>query len=474
MTAHDAPAKTDSRDELRPGWLANTRIQFAAVCAAILGFAYALNAATPMLADDFTYAFVWGTPESMQSLSALARSQWITYFNWSGRAVNNTLYQAFVWFGRPTFNVVNSIVFLALVLLIYVHANGLRAIRVSLLVGIPVLLWFALPSFGQSVLWMAGATSYPWMCVLVMGALLPFRLHAESPGVIPDTILVSIAVVPLCLLGGWSNENLGPVAVLIMLALAVYSARRGVRTPKWIYTGVASALAGTVLLLGSPGNAGRMGEMDPGVAAASLPNLVNRFLAITHGIFLDNLFALTAFFVLLVVLLSRFPAADGRNRSLTIAYFYLAGAYLAIYALVLSPVVAARQWTASIVLAVAALGCVYAALDFGDPFIRRFMRLALGFSVVMFTVSFAYAYSADILVTSRQWRDRVTYIEARKALGEKDLVVPPIAVLTTHNGAWGLVDLSQDAGERPNVDVARYFGLRSIRASAETGPPVAP
>jgi len=194
MSSPEIPTNCEASDQGRLRLGRNPKVQFAAVCAAILGFAYALNATTPMVADDFTFAYTFRTTTRIANLADILNSQWIFYMTRNGRLVGGVFAQLAVLLGKPTFNVLNSVAFLMLVLLMYINTNGLRRIRISLLIGIPVLLWFTLPSFGQSMLFIAAAVNYLWLAVLVMAAILPFRIHAEWPSAIPDTLLTVLVM----------------------------------------------------------------------------------------------------------------------------------------------------------------------------------------------------------------------------------------------------------------------------------------
>ena len=451
----------------------DSRVQFAAVCAAILGFAYALNSATPMVADDFTFAYIFRTTTRIASLADILNSQWVFYMTRNGRIIGGIFAQLAVLIGKPAFNIANSIAFLSLVLLMYFNANGLRRIRISLLIGIPVVLWFALPSFGQSMLFIAAASNYLWLAVLVLTAVLPFRIHAEWPDAIPDSLLAAVAIIPVGILAGWTNENVGPTVVLLLIAFLVFYRRRGIAIPKWSVTGTVSALAGAVLLVGSPGNYATLSELGATTARPTIPILFDRFATVTHAIFLDNLFGLTALFLVLgVIVLER--GRDNGRHSVLLGSLYLGAAYVATYAMVLSPFFPPRAWTGILVFAITGVGLVYSLLDFESALVRRLVLIVLTAGVVMFAVKFAYVYTADLRVTSRQWSERIAYIEAQKAVGNLNVVVPPIEALTTYNGSYGIADLDTQPGEWPNADMARYFGLESIRSAVATDTPDAP
>ena len=258
-----------------------------------------------------------------------------------------------------------------------------------------------------------------------------------------------------------------------MVAFLVFYRRKGVPIPKWSVTGTIAALVGAVMLVGSPGNYATLSELGATAARPTVPVLLDRFATVTHAIFLDNLFGLaTLFVVLVVIVLERHRDSD--RDAIVVGSMYLGAAFVAAYAMVLSPFFPPRAWTGILVFAITGVGVVYSALDFESALVRRLVVVVVTAGVVMFAVKFAYVYTADLRVTSRQWSERIAYIEAQKSQGNLNVVVPPIEALTTYNGGYGIADLNARADEWPNADMARYFGLESIRAEAATGPPVAP
>jgi len=467
MTNPEPVAGADGTTSLGSRLAAAKRVQFGVVAAVVFVLALALNAATPFIADDHTFAHIFRTSIRVQSLADIVRSQGVFYMTWSGRVVGGFFAQLAVLVGKPTFNVMNSMMLVALVLLVYFNANGLRKIRVSLLAGIPILLWFALPSFGQSVLFAAGATNYIWTSAFVLAALLPFRLDAETPGVVPDSVWVALGLVPLGLLAGLSNENMGPTAVLLMGTCLVMWRRGGRRVPRWAIVGTAAAFVGACLQIGAPGNYTRLAEAGPSAAHPSAAVLADRFLSITHGIFLNNVFALLAAFVVLA-LVAREYGSSRRSASLLIGSGYMVAAFVATYAMTLAPEFPPRAWTGIIVLAVTAAGVMYSGIDLDRRFVRRLVVVVLCFGIARFAVSFAYVYAMDIGPFGQRWAERVALIQRERASGRGNVVVPSVAALTAYNAAYGIKDLDSDPAEWPNVDVARFYGVSSIRVEQGT------
>jgi DMSO/TMAO reductase YedYZ molybdopterin-dependent catalytic subunit len=131
--------------------------------------------------------------------------------------------------------------------------------------------------------------------------------------------------------------------------------------------------------------------------------------------------------------------------------------------MMLSPYFAPRTWTGIIVLGVTAAGVVYSDIDFDRRFIRRLVTVTLCFGIVIFAVKFAYVYAVDVRPFGEQWVDRVNLIQEAKASGRHDLAVPAVVAKTTYNASYDIKDLDPNPAEWPNADVARFYGVSSIR-----------
>jgi len=73
-------------------------------------------------------------------------------------------------------------------------------------------------------------------------------------------------------------------------------------------------------------------------------------------------------------------------------------------------------------------------------------------------------YVSDIAPTARQWNERIAYIRQEKARGHLDIAVAPIRAKTTFDALSDLTDVTPNADDWPDADIARYFGVRSVVA----------
>ena len=225
---------------------------------AVFAFMLALNHLMPIHRDDYDYAMVWETGVHLASLSDVAVSGVQHYLLHGGRTVTVFCLQLFLWLGKTAFDLANALMFLALVVLVTMHAR--RAIAFwhapRLFAAAALLLWLGLPHFGEVAVWKSGSTVYLWSAVPAFLFLLPYNLVLKSMerGV---QRRCTWAVLPMFLLGicaGWSIENLAVTVVLLACGVSLYVWRRYTDLPPWMIAGALGAFLGLIGLVAAPGN----------------------------------------------------------------------------------------------------------------------------------------------------------------------------------------------------------------------------
>ncbi len=259
---------------------------------------FGLNSLTPMMyGDDYVYAFIWPgqslyspLPEHVMrvnSVSDILVSQWGHYFTGNGRAVAHLLIQFFVWQEKYVFNLLNSFIFVLLVLEIYWTSNyGIISLR-NLHAGILCLIFFSLWSFtvnfGGVFLWISGACNYLWMTVLLLSFLMLYvRKYSHMDRRTEHLTYGSFLVFLWGTAAGWTNENT-VCWIILILGLWIFKNRNESWFEPWMWYGLAGLCAGYALMIFSPGNAVRVGYyVNDSVNIWSWPYIRSRL--ITFGI----------------------------------------------------------------------------------------------------------------------------------------------------------------------------------------------
>ena len=302
--------------------------------AAVFVLMLILNIKTPLIADDFTYSFVYNEDRSLQNLGDVFASQYNHYFLWGGRAVVHALGQIFLLLGKPVFNVVNSLGFVLLSLLIYLHINCFQKTRVSLFVGINLLLWFFAPAFGESTLWVIGSANYLWGMLLVLAFLLPFRLYAVRQNVMQNHMVFHVIWMFLAgVLAGWTNENTGAGLLAILVLMMAYFWINKLRIPKWSVSGLLGALVGYAAMILAPGNYVRATYFEN--KDSLLTTLINRAVRHTKSMY-EYFFVLLLIFAVCLLLVYCQKRSD-RARAIGSSLIYFTGFLASVYSMILSP-----------------------------------------------------------------------------------------------------------------------------------------
>ena len=225
---------------------------------AMFAFMLALNHLMPIHRDDYDYAMVWKTGAHLASLSDVAVSGVQHYLLHGGRTVTVFCLQLFLWLGKTAFDIANALMFLALVVLVTMHARRTLTFwhAPGLFAAAGLLIWLSLPHFGEVAVWKSGSTVYLWSAVPAFLFLLPYNLTLKTAAT-ETSGRCTWAILPMFLLGilaGWSIENLAVTVVVTAFGSALYLRKRHGFLPAWMIVGAFGALLGLIGLVAAPGN----------------------------------------------------------------------------------------------------------------------------------------------------------------------------------------------------------------------------
>ncbi len=233
----------------------------------------------PLSHDDFAYAFVWdgahggnlegmqiGSPEveyreRVSSLADIFDSMASYYFTWSGKIFAGGLTQLFIWLGKPSFDIANTIMFILLITVVINLANTWLKMSRAALAWIFFSLFILAAAFVTSTLWLTGSCNYLWMSFFQLLFLTPYvkALRSHDAGSSPLKIALMFL---LGLLAGWSNEA-GALATICLTAFLIQRSKSQGIFRTWMLTGFAAAIVGCALMLLAPGNFVRLEVLYP-------------------------------------------------------------------------------------------------------------------------------------------------------------------------------------------------------------------
>lgn len=252
-----------------------------------------MNLLLPMFGDDYAYSFIWDGAQNgnfqnnvgklyrVESFSDIIVSQISHYMTWGGRTVAHCFVQFFVWQGKLLFDIFNALIYAALALLIYFFGTGkfdFKNMSGAMMLWIFIALWFCLPEFYQTTLWLTGSCNYLWMSVLQLAFLIPFVKKFWQENFWSDSSKGKIFFMAIFgLLAGWSNESGGAIIIMLTFLALVYFWWKK-QFERWLLAGFGGLFIGYALLMLAPGNVHRF-EIDSDVTEETL---------FTAQIFLEN------------------------------------------------------------------------------------------------------------------------------------------------------------------------------------------
>lgn len=404
-----------------------------------------LNLHTPLMMDDYDYSFCWATGKRLAGLGDIIASQVKHYRIWGGRSVVHFLAQLFLYLGKPVFNLANT----AMVLLLLLEMTMLAGKpgkeldwRMPLIAH--ALLMLTVPFFGMVFLWLDGACNYLWGTALALTPLVIAKSEREG-GFFDAGFSRGWIAVPVCFLAGWTNENTACGVLAAILLLTLWDRLKGRRIRAWRWAALAAQALGVAVMLLAPGNFARAGEASQ---RGMVMELVNRFAVTTYCLL--RYAGIPALLTALAFLAARRKGAAVRAEGLCVL---LVAALLSAYALVGSPQISDRSFTAVLVLTITALLAVLSDLKACPD--RRSLPALVVLAVCIVGVSLGAL--RDVKAHEAAWRAQTDAIEAAAAAGETDVTISSVPQTSRFTMA---IPLRDDPDVWPNNTLGRYFGIR--------------
>ena len=325
---------------------------------------YMTHRAVPFMMDDIWYStMLYDESIPIASLSDIVESQVWHYNNWGGRTMTHSILQLTLLAGEPAADLLNVVFMLLLagmICLVSEHRSFPAFFAaLSMMLGLNA-------NWRMCLFWQSGAANYLYITVFILlfihcylrelpeaGESMPRRL----PGIL-------LWILPLGILAGWSNENMGPAVWVLSAAVILLVKREGRRIKPWMMVGNLACLAGSILCIAAPGNAVRSGQ----IAAEQYGTLWKIFLRCygeSKGM-LEYLFPAVLILAFLWMLCRCVLKEKTGRRNLLL----LLCALLSWGAFVLSPHYPDRASFGTLVL------CIFAALAFAKKILRRREDLA--------------------------------------------------------------------------------------------------
>ena len=238
---------------------------------------YKTHREIPFMMDDLWYATMLSDDTPIASLSDIVKSQIWHYNNWGGRSMTHGILQITLLLGEHAADILNVITTLILSALICVVSRHKKLpafwAAMAMMLGLNA-------NWKMSMFWQAGAANYLYITVFILGYAwcylreLPDEkgsvaegdsavYEAESARAVPRSLPgILLWIVPLGILAGWSNENMGPAVWVLSLIVIMVTVREKRKLSLWMVIGNISCLAGSILVIAAPGNFVRSAQIE--------------------------------------------------------------------------------------------------------------------------------------------------------------------------------------------------------------------
>jgi len=399
-----------------------------------------LNVHTPLMMDDYDYSFSWSTGERLAGVRDILASQAAHYRLWGGRSVTHFLAQLFLYLGKPIFNVCNAAMYVLLLFEICA-LGGKRRLDWKLLLIVHVVLFFLVPFFGVAFLWLDGACNYLWGTALALVPLL-IAVSERENGFFDAGWQRGWLAMPLGLIAGWTNENTACGVLAAVFLLLLWDKLKGRRIRSWRIAAIIAQTIGVALLLLAPGNFARAAEES---GRGLVMEMIYRF-AVTSYCLARYCGALVLLGILALLLAKKKRVYPDRERLCLLAV----SAFLSAYALVGSPQISDRSFTAVICLCAAALVCVLSGFE------MRLKAPAALVCVLLCAVGGMLAVRA-VCVHETAWLEQRAKIEAAAEAGADRVTIHSVPSVSRYTMG---VMIETDPADWPNSTLGKYYGIR--------------
>ncbi|MCI6107145.1 MAG: DUF6056 family protein [bacterium] len=423
----------------------------------ILGLIYIsmliLNFITPLIMDDYNYAF--GLNGRLNSISDIFNYQIWFYLNWGGRNVAHFIAQLFLMNNKIIFNIINPIIYTLMVYLIYNLIKGKNKHNPLYLILIHFALWFFTPVFGQSFIWLTGASNYLWTTTIIL-IFLNIFIHLETSSKKYNIVQIVLFGI-LGIIAGWTNENSGASLLFMLIAYIIMTKLIEKRKLKKIHVaGITGALIGFIIMIAAPGNYVRSSGFEDN--SFFIIKWIKRAISITQ----TGERYLLCLAIISVVLISIYIYKKQKiNKKI---FIYFIGLIIAMYSMIASPTFPERSWTIIIIYAIIINGILLYNLEIKNQLKKFILIDCIIVAIFIFANSYILAFK-DSYQFYNVWKSRAEEIEEGKKKRIEDYQFEPYFTTRKQSASFALGDIYENKKDINNQIYARFFDVKSISAS---------
>lgn len=437
------------------------------ILAASFFMIFAYNFLTPYMSDDYAYAM---EVRGAHSIWDLVKQQYGEYLSNSGRVIGQFNVRLSLAGSKHIFNLVNSLMFIALTLLMYANIRRKKKKDIFVLLLVITFLWRFTVSFGQTMLWICGACNYLWGSVFILGFVTFYRYFLDHPEKIKHDYLLAVGTFFFGVLAGWCNENTsgGGLLLALMFGLNFWWNKKKIgakRIHPFMLSGLLGMCCGFLGMILAPGVRNRSATMSDG-EYTGIVGLLSRVYKITLNIRELFFIVIAITTIVLAFLVIQKKLCSWRQIHGNETVLFLIAAAATSYALSLAPTPMSRAFFgAGIFLFIA---CIQGIVDVADQ--DQMVKVSKYSLVSILCVWLFFTYLDNLVNLARIYREeqeRINLILEEKADPDEDgaVVIPQLreAFQNPYSNAYES-DLQEDKDYWINYFYEVYYDIGSITA----------
>lgn len=217
---------------------------------ATLVIVYVANSKMHFEMDDVWYSTNLVTGEKLENVQDIIESQIWHFKQWGGRSMAHGILQLTLLSGEKMADVINTTCFFLLGMIICLIARTRNLWHYILCCGFMVVLN---ANWSQTLLWQSGVANYLYMTIVILLFLWCYfdPLEQEQK---KNRFGITFWIIPLGLIAGWSNENMGPAVTIGTVLVSIYLYWKEKKCYPYMILGSISAFLGSIPVIFAPGN----------------------------------------------------------------------------------------------------------------------------------------------------------------------------------------------------------------------------
>lgn len=234
------------------------------------GIVWYVNHLIPFMMDDDWYATVLSGDAKITNAKDIFEAQKWHYMNWGGRSITHTILQFIILAGSDVADIVNTVMTILTGIIVMAMSETMTRIKrtfVERLLTTTIVMGMILglnANWKMSMYWQSGSCNYLYITVFILLFIWVYmrEIPYECFGSKEPLPLVTLWIIPLGIIAGWSNENMGPVVFIFSVATMIYAKKVGHYVQPWMVLGSLFSFLGSAACIVAPGNFVRSAEVN--------------------------------------------------------------------------------------------------------------------------------------------------------------------------------------------------------------------